>query len=105
MLGNRDSYEGGKSLSIGGVRGGAVGCISSTVGTGLICVVPGIFEFESLQQRLQCLNSQRKTTNTMNMVKTPATAATMTLVANPVGLTPADTTKSINDPDINICIH
>lgn len=92
MVGNNDSYEGGKSLSIVLIlgfidtteSGGAVAIttIVSKFGTGCISEECGWLLGFPIQQYTvpQCLNSHRNAINATNIVKKPATAPAIILV-------------------------
>lgn len=96
LLGNKDSYEGGKSLSavlISAplttiVSGGAVAitAIVSKCGTGCISEECGWLLGWSIQQNAvpQCRNNHRNAINATNMVNRPATVPAKILVPNVV---------------------
>jgi len=93
LLGNNDSYEGGRSLSavltsvpLGAIKsGGAVATIAivSKRGTGCISEECGWLLGFPIQQNAvpQCLNIHRNAINTKIMVTRQATVAATTLVA------------------------
>lgn len=92
LLGNNDSYEGGRSLSAVRVSvpwtttesGGAVAtcAIVSKFGTGCISDECGWLFGWSIQQNTvpQCLNNHKNAMNATNMVNRPATVPARILV-------------------------